>query len=76
MSVASDLVAQIMKRTSDSGVAPARVVAGHPDDQALDVGSRLGATGPARLTPIVFPGDELPVPAEQRVWGDQSADFE
>jgi hypothetical protein len=74
--VAPDLVTEIAEGAADSGVAPAGVVPSHPEDQQFDLGRGLGATGPARLAPIVFPGDQLPVPAEQRVWRDQSADFE
>ena len=74
--IAPDLVAEIVERTSNSGVAPARIIASHLDDEPLDLNRRLGTPGPTRLAAIVFPGNQTPIPAKQGVWRDQSADLE
>ncbi len=60
----------------NSGIAPTRVIAGHPHNQPFDFGCGLGTTRAASPTAIVFLGDQPPVPAKQCVWRDQSADFE
>ena len=74
--VAPDLVTEIAECAADSGVAPAGVVPGHPENQPFDLGRRLGATRPARLAAIVFLGDQPPVPSKQRVRSHKSADLE
>ena len=60
--VSTDLVAEVVERSSDSRVTPARVVAGHPDDQLLDFDRGLRATRPSGLTAVVLPRDQLSVP--------------
>ena len=42
--VSCDLVPEIVERSSDPGVAPTQVVAGHPEDQLLDFGFGPRAT--------------------------------
>jgi hypothetical protein len=44
--VSSELVAEVAERATDPGVAPARVLGGELDDQALQ---RSGRAGPAAL---------------------------
>jgi hypothetical protein len=48
----ANLVAQIAEGAGDSGISPAGVVTGHPDDQLLDFDRCLGATGRAADSPI------------------------
>jgi len=69
-------VADVAERATDAGVAPAWVLLSHPEDELPNLGGRLGATGPASLTPVVLPGDEPPVPAKQCVGRHQRADLE
>ena len=74
--VPTDLVPQVVERSSNSCVTPARVLPGHPNDQFLDFDRGLRATWPSFLAAIVFPGDQLPMPAKQRVWRQQGVDLE
>ena len=63
-------VPEIGEGSLDSGVAPSRIVAGHLDDPSLDLaGDSRSARSPSRA-PVVLLGDELPVPAEQYLGGD------
>ena len=52
--VAANLVTQVVERSSNASVAPARVVAGHLHDQLFDLDRCLGATGFAGLAAIVL----------------------
>jgi hypothetical protein len=44
--VSTDLMAQVVERCSDSRATPARVLAGHSDDQLLDFDGGLQTTWP------------------------------
>ncbi len=56
----------------DSLVAPARVLLGEADDQLLHVlVERRSSWSATRVGPRA--GDQPPVPAQQRLWGDQEA---
>ena len=72
--VRRDLVAQVGHSSLDSSVAPRRARLGHAHDQLLDF-RRDGRT--PRLTTRVrpFPRDELTMPSEDRIRGDQSCHF-
>ena len=74
--VTANLVTQVVERSSNSSVAPARVVAGHLQDQIFDLDRCLGATGSAGLAAIVLLGDQPPVPSKQRVGCHQGANVE
>ena len=67
---------EIAECAADSGVAPAGVAPGHPENQPFDLGRRLGAARPARLAAIVLLGDQPPVPSKQRVRSHQGANLE
>ena len=67
---------KVVKRSSDSGIAPAGVVTGHPDDQLFDLGRGLGATSLAGSAAIVLLGNQPPIPSKQGVWCHQGADLE
>ena len=55
----ANLMAEILERTLDSRVAPARILAGHADGQLLDGLHDPTATwGSPRVGPLL--GDELP----------------
>ena len=69
---APDLVAKVAEGVTYSSVAPAWALPCHPDDELSDVlgGPRTPRT-PAPAT-VVLPRDELPVPAQDRVWRDDA----
>ena len=69
--VSTDLVSQVVERSSDSRIAPARVVAGHPDDQLLDFDRGLRTSRPSALAAIVLPVDQLSLPSKHTVWRPQ-----
>jgi hypothetical protein len=65
--IPSDLVAEVAERAADPGVAPAWVLGGELDDQALQrSGSARTASSSLRAT-VVLLGNELSVPAKDRV---------
>ena len=73
--VPADLVAEVPKSVPDSGVAPGWAFGCHPDDQPCDLRARVGATRTAPLRPIVLLGDEMSVPAKDRVGRDDAGDL-
>ncbi|MBC7974970.1 MAG: hypothetical protein H7138_08295 [Myxococcales bacterium] len=73
--VSPELVAEVAERATDPRVAPARVLGGELNDQALQ---RRGGAGAAALSfsgAVVFLGDELAVPAQDGVGRDQSGEL-
>ena len=62
--VSADLVADVVERSSDSRVAPARILAGHPDDQLFDFDRCLWTAMFSGLAAVVLPSDQLPVPSK------------
>ena len=60
---------------SDSGVAPARVLSSHPEDQVPDFDCSSRTAGLSALAPVVLSCDQLPVPSEQGVWCHQGLDL-
>jgi len=70
--ISTDLVSQVVERSSDSGVAPARVVASHSEDQLSNFSCSSRATRASALTPVILFRDQLSVPSEQRIRGHQS----
>jgi hypothetical protein len=66
-SAARNLMAQIGQRPLDSSVAPIPVLRGHGGDQAPDLILRPGTTGTPLLAAIIFPGDELTMPGQERL---------
>jgi hypothetical protein len=74
--VSCDLTPEIVERSSDSGVAPTQVVAGHPEDQLLDVCFRPRTTWSSILAAVIFLRDQLSIPTKQSVRCHQSPDRE
>ena len=65
--ISCHLMAKVAERTADPGVAPAWVLCGELDDQALQrSGSARTASSSLRAT-VVLLGNELSVPAKDRV---------
>ena len=65
---------EILQRTLDARVAPTRILGRHPHDQPADLREHTGPSRtPLRVRP--FPGDELPVPAQNRVGRDDRRDL-
>ena len=71
----ADGVPEIGEGSLDSGVAPSRIVARHSDDQFLNLTGDPRSTWTASRASVVLLGDELPVPAEQSVRGDDRRDL-
>ena len=74
-SVAADRDTQIGQGPLDPGVAPGWVFVGHGGDEAGDIGLGVWPAWPAIGRPVVFPGDEVAIPAEQGVRGDDPGDL-
>ena len=71
------VVAQALQLTMDVAVAPAWVVRRHLKHQLTDgVGLlRHRPTFASPIGPVVLAGDEPAMPAEQRLWGEERAEF-
>jgi hypothetical protein len=72
----TELMAQVVERSSDSGVTPARVLLGHPNDKLPDLDHSLGTARSSSLAAIVLPGDQLSMPLKERGWRHQGFEFE
>src|SRR5687767_7689864 len=68
---ASDVMAEMEQRVTDSCVPPAGVLPGHLHDQLANAAVGRRASPSAVTSSVVLGGDELPVPAQNRVWGDE-----
>jgi len=60
-------------RVADPGVAPACVLYRHPDHEVFDLLVLPRSPWPPLLAAVVLPGDQAPVPAQNRVRCDQAA---
>ena len=68
-----DRVAKVRERATDSGVAPRRIFDCHPDHEFGDLPScHRPAPTPAPGAAVVLRGDQTPVPAQDRIWGDDA----
>ena len=70
--VPADRVAEVGQGAADPRVAPSRILDGHPHHQ---LGNRLGCRRPTTTTvgaAIVLLGDQSPIPAQDRVSGDDA----
>ena len=72
--VPADLVPHVKERPSDSGVAPTRILASHAEDQLPDFGCGSRTIGASALAPVILSLDQLTVPSEKSIRGDQSLD--
>ena len=69
------VVAEVRQRPPNPRVAPLRILDGHPDHEHGDSSSRRRPPSPAAGAAVVFPGDQSPVPAQDRVQGDDTRDL-
>ena len=67
-----ELVPEVRERAADPRVAPPRILDGHPDHERGDFSSRHRPASTAAGAAVVFPGDQFPVPAKDRVRGDDA----
>ena len=74
--ISCDLMPEIVERSSNSGVAPARVVASHQEYQLLDIGFSPRTTWLSVPAAIIFLRDQLSVPTKQSIRRYQGPDFE
>ena len=70
--VPGDLVTEVRQRTLDPRVAPQRILARHPHHEVSDLSERHRAASTSLRTAVVLLGDQLPVPAENRVRSDDT----
>ena len=69
--IATDLVPEVVESSSDSRVAPTRIISGHHQNQILDVDRGLRSAGTPVLAPIILARDQPTIPAEQGIRGHQ-----
>jgi hypothetical protein len=72
--ISADLLPEVHQRAANARGSPKRILDRHPNDQALDFTVDSGPTRPPLRAPIVFPGDQLANPAEQRFRRDDGGD--
>ena len=63
---------KVVERAADPGVTPAGVIAGHIQNQFLNLSDSFGAPWFSRGAAIVLFGDELSIPSKQRIRRDDS----
>ena len=68
---ASYVMTQIRECTTDPRIAPVPILGGHLNDQLPDLLHHRRTTGPAAMAAVVFARDEVTMPGEQGVGGDQ-----
>src|SRR5438552_6780093 len=67
-------VSEILQRAADPGIAPRRVLLGHPDHQLPNLYEYATPTAlPLRVRPLT--GDQQPMPPENRVGRDDPGDL-
>ena len=71
---AGNPMAEVLERSLDARIAPARIVSRHSNNQASDLNQYRGS---ARPLPDIgpFPRDQLAVSSENGVWRDESRDL-
>ncbi len=67
-------MADVLQRADDPRVAPRGILLGHPHHQAPDFREHA-STARRGLRVRPFPGNELPVPAQERISGDDRGDL-
>jgi hypothetical protein len=72
---AGHLVPQIGQGALDAPVAPIAILFGHPFDQRFHLSGGARSPRPALATPIVFVSDQLAMPGQQRLWGDDRGEL-
>jgi hypothetical protein len=70
--VAADLMAEVTQRPDQPRVPPRRVRGRHPDDQLFHLDGDGRTPEPAARRAVVLAGDQLAVPAQDRVRRDQA----
>ena len=66
-----DLMPEVAAGTPTTGVAPRAVLGGHPDDEPTDRVHDPGAARSATAAAVVWPRDQLSMPAEEGIGRDQ-----
>jgi hypothetical protein len=74
LAIVDRAVSQVLQRTLETCVAPARVFSGHSHDELANLPHNPGPSRPpAGVRP--FSNDKLPVPPQDRVWRHQAGDL-
>src|SRR5438552_3700503 len=68
-------VSQIAQRTLNPRVSPIAVPLRHADDKTSDLPHDSWPTGTSAVAAIIFIGDQLPMPTQQGLWGDDRGDI-
>jgi hypothetical protein len=70
-----DFMPAVIERTSNSGVAPARVLTSHPEDQIADFSRGSRTAGPSAIAAVVLSRDQLPMPSKESIGSHQGLDL-
>jgi hypothetical protein len=73
---APDLMSQVIESALNTGVTPSGILQGHAHNEVTDDPHRARATGSAPVAEVTLPADQLSVPAQQRIRGDDRAEVE
>jgi len=72
--VAGEVMPEMFQPAADPRVAPGRILVSQADDECGEVRLRGRATRPSGLRAVIFLGNELPIPPQNRVRGDDAGD--
>ena len=70
-----DVVAEVRERPADPCVTPLWIVDRHPDHEPGDFAARARPASTAAGAAVIFLGNQFPVPAKDRVRGDDARDL-
>src|SRR5262245_36590590 len=68
-------MSQIAQGSLDPPITPGTILFRHPHDQCCDLLSCWTSAGCTKRTPIIFPGDQPPMPREQCFRRDDCRDL-
>jgi hypothetical protein len=71
--ISTDNVTDVAKRAADAGVAPGWIRFRHREDKLADSLGGAGTTRTAPLAAVILLGNQLSIPAKDRVRGDNAA---
>lgn len=73
--VAADLVAEVVQRTDQPRVTPGGILRCHPDGELFHVSGHGRTPGPTARRAVGLAGDQLAVPAQDRLGRDQASEL-
>ena len=72
---AGNCVSQIGQGTLDAPIAPIAILFSHPCHQRFDLAGGTRSPRSVLATAVVFLSDQLAMPGQQRLWGDDRGDL-